>query len=108
MRLCYLVVIALLFCLTSQSDATIYKWVDDQGETHFTDDPEKIPENAKEKAQDFDKIEHKGSVTYNPEFTPQEEKQTGEEPLWKRFLREEEEQAKAAKEPQITLYMADW
>jgi hypothetical protein len=109
MKRCNLIIIALLFCLVSPSDATIYKWVDDHGETHFTDDPGNIPEKAKEKAQNFDKIEHKGSVTYDPDVKSPEP-QTGEEPFWKRYLQQEEEkeQAKRSKEPEITLYMADW
>ncbi len=112
MRIYYFIIIALLFCLTSPSYATIYKWVDNHGETHFTDNLEKIPERSREKAKDFDKIEHQGSVTYDPELKSPEpqEPQTGEEPFWKRYLQQEEEkeQAKRSKETKITLYMTDW
>lgn len=104
--------ITFLFCATSAAVAGIYKWTDDQGGVHYTDDQKNIPEPYRDKAVDFDEAEGGGSVTYNPELgvsTPQKE---GEEPYYKRFLREEEAErirkAEVDRKPQITLYMTDW
>ena len=91
MMRCNLIIIALLFSLASPADATIYKRVEYHGETHFTDDLKKIPEKAKENVQDFDKIKHQGSVTYDPDLKSPEP-QTGEEPFWKRYLQQEEKE----------------
>ena len=108
MLLRYLIGISILFYFTSPVYATIYKWTDEKGEVHFTDDQKKIPEKHKENAKDFDKIEKQGSVTYDPTFGTAEEQKSGKEPFWKRFLREEEKQAKKAVKPKVVLYMADW
>jgi len=104
-----LVVITVFFCLfSSVSSAAIYQWVDDSGQTHFTDDPKKIPEKFKEKAVDFDKVEHKGRVTFDPTPVSAPGKQAGEEPSLKSAPKEDDQQAKAAKQHKVILYMADW
>ena len=40
----YISSILLVFCLTLSAFAETYRWVDDQGGVHFSDDPLKIPE----------------------------------------------------------------
>lgn len=108
MKVSYLVVFTLFLVLCGPSYATIYKWVDSRGQVHYTDDPKKIPENYKENAKDFDKIEKKGSVTYDPALGASTPKKSEGEPFWRRFLKQEEERAKAEKEHKVILYMADW
>lgn len=44
----FLIVVALIFIL-SPAYAEIYKWIDDKGTTHFTEDPATIPEKYREK-----------------------------------------------------------
>jgi hypothetical protein len=43
-------VFLLLFLLCSTARADIYRWVDDQGTLHFTDDPSTIPAGQKDRA----------------------------------------------------------
>jgi hypothetical protein len=112
MKIAYLVVLMLLLSNTSPSFATLYKWTDDQGQIHYTDDIKKIPEKHKVKAKDFDKIEQGGSVTYDPNFRATEKKTGDEEPFYKKFLRqleeEKQERARAENKENVILYMTDW
>lgn len=107
MRLAYLIVIASILALAVPSYSAIYKWVDGHEQVHYTDDLKKVPERFREKARDFDTIEQKGSVTYDPALGASSP-ETAEEPFWKSFLRQEEERTKVAKKPKVILYMADW
>jgi hypothetical protein len=106
--------VVFLFCTVSSASAVIYKWTDESGVTHFTDDQKKIPDKYREKAVDFDQVESKGSVTYDPNFGKTSAPTQGEkEPFYKRFLRQlEEERIKrekaSAKKPEVVLYMTDW
>ena len=50
----YLAWLALLFlALTAPALADIYRWVDEAGVIHFTDDPSSIPERNRRQAQDI-------------------------------------------------------
>ena len=101
-----------LFCAASSALAGIYKWTDDQGGVHYTDNEKNIPEPYRDKAVDFEETEGGGSVVYNPELGVSSPEKAGEEPYYKRFLRQEEAErvrkAEAARKPQVTLYMTDW
>jgi hypothetical protein len=44
-----LIIVALLIVHSSNADAKTYKWKDEKGKTHFTDNPLKIPEKYREK-----------------------------------------------------------
>jgi hypothetical protein len=47
-----ILVFLMVFCLSSLLNAApVYRWVDDQGVTHFTDDPTTVPEMYREKAE---------------------------------------------------------
>lgn len=107
-----LFVLSATFCFASVAVAGIYKWTDDQGGVHYTDDRKKIPAAYRDRAVDLDQVEGGGSVTYNPKLgvsSPQEE---GQEPFYKRYLRELEaeriQKAEATRQPHVTLYMTDW
>ena len=54
----YLNILLGLYCLlvASFSYAQVYKWVDDSGTVHFTDDPAKVPEEY------WDRVEEKKTV----------------------------------------------
>ncbi len=41
--------LAVLLALSGSADAKVYKWVDENGKTHFTDSPMKIPKGIKKK-----------------------------------------------------------
>jgi len=106
MRLHPFLAILLLVAFASASQAVIYKWVDHQGEAHFADAPDKIPEAYRSQAVDFDQVDAQGSVTYDPNFGKKA-------PFYKRFLRQinelqEERVEAAAKSPEVILYMTDW
>ena len=45
------VIVGGLMMFQVPTHAEIYKWVDDQGTTHFTEDPSTIPDNYREKAK---------------------------------------------------------
>jgi hypothetical protein len=93
-------------------NAEIYKWTDDQGVVHYTDDHKNIPAKYLDQAVDFDKTEPGGSVTYDPSPVAPTVDKSGEEPFYKRFLRTLEEEriqrAAVARKPNVTLYMTDW
>jgi hypothetical protein len=112
MKIRYLIAITLLFCMTTPSFATIYKWTDEKGSTNYTDDIKNVPEQYQENAKDFDKIDQEGSITYDPEFGVTKKQKSNKEPYYKRFLREleeeSEERAKADKKKKVILYMTDW
>lgn len=104
--------ITLFFFLSTPALGEIYKWMDDRGVTHFTDDARKIPEKYRGKAEDFDKIEHKGSVTYDPTLGKPSASAAQGEPFYKNFLRQLEEErverSKNSPHDKIILYMTDW
>ena len=58
MNMRYLQILLGLFCLlaTSYSNAQVYKWVDDSGTIHLTDDPAKVPEHY------WDRVEEKKTI----------------------------------------------
>jgi hypothetical protein len=71
------VLLFLLVSLTPSYSKTIYKWADEDGTFHFTDDPKTIPEDKKEKAVVIEGEEPGGETEVNSTKTvpafPQEE-----------------------------------
>jgi hypothetical protein len=66
------IIVALLWLFQTPLWAKIYKWKDDQGKMHFTDDRAKIPQKYREKVQKFKGVtEPKPKVEEEPE--PEEE-----------------------------------
>ena len=59
-----------LYCLLAVSfpHAQVYKWVDDSGTVHFTDDPAKVPE------EDWDRVEEKKAIKEEDRRPSDEEK----------------------------------
>jgi hypothetical protein len=101
-----LLVLPLLLTFASSTQAVIYKWIDHQGEAHFADALEKIPEIYRDQAIDFNQVDTQGSVTYDPNFGKKK-------PYYKRFLQQLDDlQEKSievtAKPPKVILYMTDW
>lgn len=101
-------ILALLLVLTfvSSAQAVIYKWVDHQGEAHFADAREKIPEAYRDQAVDFNQVDTRGSVTYDPDSGKKA-------PFYKRFLQQfdnvQEDRVEASGgKPKVILYMTDW
>jgi hypothetical protein len=45
MRFCTILLVLFYLLVVSPSYGQIYKWVDDSGTVHFTDDPAKVPED---------------------------------------------------------------
>ncbi len=75
------ITLALLWLFQASAVAGIYKWRDDQGKLHFTDDRAKIPLKYREKTEKF-----KGVVELKPKVEAPPE--------------EEQEELKSAPEPQ--------
>ena len=71
------VTLALLWLFQASAEARIYKWRDDQGKLHYTDNKSKIPLKYRENIQKF-----KGVVEPKPkvEAPPEEELKSEEEP----------------------------
>src|SRR5581483_3719603 len=68
------VLLFLLVSLTPSYSKTIYKWVDEDGTIHFTDDPKNIPEDKKEKAVVIEGEEPGGETDEKTEKMVQEKK----------------------------------
>lgn len=45
--------VAFLLCFSMPASAQVYRWVDQDGVTHFTDNPQNIPKQHRDKASDF-------------------------------------------------------
>lgn len=70
MNMRYLQILVGLFCLcaTSFSYAQVYKWVDDSGTVHFTDDPAKVPGHY------WDRVEERKTIKEEGQNPPDEGK----------------------------------
>jgi len=76
----------LFLLLTEISSAEVYKWVDDKGVVHFTDDLIQVPEKYRPKAERTGSPEEKGEATVEGESTPKKK----EEPYRDRLGRGED------------------
>jgi len=81
MRKSFIILIALLFVtgFSTMSNAEIFKWVDEKGTVHFTDDPATIPEKYVDKTMtgEFSESSEKGPPPSrrNPEYGYPSQKQ---------------------------------
>jgi hypothetical protein len=74
-------IIVALFCLfQTPLWAKIYKWKDDQGKLHFTDDRAKIPQKYREKVQKFKGVTEPRPKVEEPEQEDEPKEEEGEEP----------------------------
>ena len=86
----------ILFFIVSVSHAEVYKWIDEKGTVHFTEDPETIPEKYREQAkgrtteEDLMSIEERARV-----------KQKAEEEIRKRLDREDRAYERSLKEEKL-------
>jgi len=44
---CLFIIASFVFLSSDTLEAKVYKWVDEQGKMHFTDDPSKVPSKSK-------------------------------------------------------------
>jgi hypothetical protein len=72
MNMRYLHVLLGLLCLlaTSSSYAQVYKWVDDSGTIHFSDDPAKVPEYYWDRVEEDKTIKKEGQKPSEEEKRP--------------------------------------
>lgn len=68
MRIIAIVMLFLFTTLSGISQATIYKWKDDQGKVHFTDSPSKIPKKYRESVET--RSSSPGSASTSEESSP--------------------------------------
>jgi Tfp pilus assembly protein PilO len=66
-----LFVILVAFLISGISFAQVYKWVDEKGVTHFTDDMTQVPEKYRPKAESLDAPQEKEEIKGEGEVAPQ-------------------------------------
>ena len=79
-------IILFIFLISQVSFAQVYKWVDEKGVTHFTDDITQVPEKYRPKADTMELREEKEDTKGEEEFAPKKK----EEPYKDRLGRGED------------------
>jgi hypothetical protein len=75
------IIVALLWLFQASAVASIYKWRDDQGKLHFTDDRAKIPPKYLENVQKFKGVTEPKPKEEAPPEEEQGELESGQDPL---------------------------
>jgi hypothetical protein len=94
-------VILLIFLFYQISLAEVYKWVDEKGVTHFTDDITQVPEKSRPKSDSVEVPQEKGDAKVEGEAEPERKEESfkdrwgrgenywkGRTEEWKKKLRE--------------------
>ena len=92
-----ILVVALIFLFASFVGAEIYKWVDEKGSVHFTDDPTTIPEKFKNQTNSRETEEDRMTIQQRIEVNKEQEKRVRErskkdQSEYERSLKEESDQ----------------
>ena len=102
MKRIYFILLFLFF--TELSFAEVYKWVDERGGVHFTDDIMQIPEKNRPKSEKFESLEERVETKIEDKFSPKKKEGTyrdeigrGEE-YWKGRVEEWSKKLKNAQE----------
>jgi hypothetical protein len=98
------VIIFFIFFISEISFAEVYKWVDEKGVTHFTDDITQVPEKCRPKAEKIGSSEEKEETKAEGGITPNRKEQTYKDQLgrgedywkgrveeWRKKLREQQD-----------------
>jgi len=70
-----LIIISFIFFISEISFAEVYKWVDEKGVVHFTDDITQIPEKYRPKTEKMGIPEEKGETKVEGELTPKQKEE---------------------------------
>jgi len=74
-------VILLGFLISGISFAQVYKWVDEKGVTHFTDDASQVPEKYRPKAESVEAIQEKEDTSVEGEIAPKKKEDSYQDRL---------------------------
>ncbi len=101
------VIVLFAFFISEISFAEVYKWVDEKGAVHFTDDMTQVPEKYRPKAEEVGSSEEKEETKSEGQITPKGKEETykdqsgrGEEywkgrvEEWRRKLGEQQDRLK--------------
>jgi hypothetical protein len=101
----YIVLILLLMVVAEISFAEVYKWVDDKGNIHFTDDSLQIPEKYRPSSEKMGLTESKTGTQLEGDSTVKNKKDTSyreqfgrDEDYWKGRVEEWRKRLKALQE----------
>ncbi len=88
------------------SSAEIYKWVDENGVTHFSDAPTReMPDSTEVENDD---IQSSTEVSADSQPAPENSAQGTLDPGFFDFLKDSEEEEVASKAPAVEIYETDW
>jgi len=68
--------IAIILFFFQVSFAQVYKWIDEKGVTHFTDDSTQVPEKYQSKSEKIGTSEEKGEAKADVESIPKKREET--------------------------------
>lgn len=98
------VIILFILFISEISFAEVYKWVDEKGAVHFTDDMMQVPEKYRPKAEEIGSSEEKEETNAEGLITPKKKEETYKDQLgrgedywkgrveeWKKKLREQQD-----------------
>ena len=102
------VIILFILFISEICFAEVYKWVDDKGAVHFTDDITQVPERYRSKTEEIGSPEEKEEAKPEGEATPRKKEETYKDQLgrgedywkgrvgeWRQKLREQEDKLEA-------------
>jgi hypothetical protein len=106
-----IIILSILFLFTGKTEisfAQVYKWVDEKGAAHFTDDITQVPERYRSKAQNIGSPEEKEETRTEGEVTHKKSEETYKDQLgrgedywkgrveeWRRKLGEQQDKLEA-------------
>ncbi len=64
------IILFIFFLISQASFAQVYRWVDEKGVTHFTDDMTQVPEKNRPKAESIEVPQEKEDTKVEGELTP--------------------------------------
>ena len=70
MKRALFIVLFIFFLISQASFAQVYRWVDEKGVTHFTDDMTQVPEKHRTKAESFELPQEKEDTQGEGESAP--------------------------------------
>lgn len=107
MKIQQLIVAVLFLTLTfGISSAEIYKWIDENGVTHFSDAPTRdVPDSTEVEDDD---IQSKTEASADSRPSPEKSTQDTLDPNFFDFLKDSEDEDVASRAPTVEIYETDW
>src|SRR3972149_3727065 len=70
------IILFIFFLISQASIAQVYRWVDEKGVTHFTDDMTQVPEKYRPKAESIEAYQEKEDTKVEGELTPKKNEES--------------------------------